>query len=107
MALILIPLLIGFGVLYLIMVSKIFLPFLPDSPAGGYFSFFSNWSTVQHHENVGFTAEISSYYDGDACLSHLLQFDTDMLPELFRSLNIRILGIDAPELRSAKCDLEH
>lgn len=57
-------------------------------------------------ENAGFTAEIPSCYDGDTCHSHNLQFDGKSLPDLFGNLNIRILGIDAPELRSAKCDLE-
>mmetsp|Transcript_25155 Transcript_25155/g.41246 ORF Transcript_25155/g.41246 Transcript_25155/m.41246 type:complete len:183 (-) Transcript_25155:646-1194(-) len=54
----------------------------------------------------GFSAVIPSCYDGDTCHSTDLRFNDQPLPDLFGKLNIRILGIDAPEIRSAKCDLE-
>ena len=54
---------------------------------------------------TGFTATIPRCYDGDTCHAKIF-FDGDPLPDLFHTLNIRILGIDAPEIRSAKCDLE-
>lgn len=54
----------------------------------------------------GFSATIPGCYDGDTCHSENLKFDGKTLPDLFASLNIRVLGIDSPEIRSAKCDLE-
>lgn len=54
----------------------------------------------------GFTAIIPSCYDGDTCHAYEWRYDGIPLPYIFQDLNIRILGIDAPELRTAKCGLE-
>lgn len=56
--------------------------------------------------NSGFTAIISECYDGDTCYAQDLQWDGALLPPLFRSPKIRLMGIDAPEWRTAKCPLE-
>jgi endonuclease YncB( thermonuclease family) len=55
---------------------------------------------------IGFTAKIPSCYDGDTCYSETLRFDGQPLPDIFRNIRIRVLGIDAPELRTAKCEIE-
>lgn len=87
--LMLIPLVIRLGMLYLLVI-KIFLPSFPGYHIG-YDSFFSRRLTAPP-VNAGFTAVIPSCYDGDTCHSRHLQFDTNILPELFRNLNIRIMG---------------
>lgn len=54
----------------------------------------------------GFTAVIPRCYDGDTCNGVHWHYDGLPLPHIFQQLNIRVLGIDAPELRTAKCSLE-
>ena len=70
-------------------------------------------------EEEYYTAIIPSCYDGDTCHMEDLQYHsydptsattttTTKLPGMFATMNVRILGIDAPELskRSSKCDFE-
>jgi len=73
--------------------------------------------TVHHpHEAPGvdsafppgreFTTVIPSCYDGDTCYTTKLSYNGRPLPDMFSSMKIRLLGIDAPELSRAKCGLE-
>lgn len=56
--------------------------------------------------NSGFVARIDSCYDGDTCYLRDLSFDGVRLPPLFKSMKIRLRGIDAPERSRAQCSLE-
>ena len=75
---------------------------------------------LSNDEEEYYTAIIPSCYDGDTCHMEDLQYHsydptstitaytTTKLPGMFATMNVRILGIDAPELskRSSKCDFE-
>jgi micrococcal nuclease len=63
--------------------------------------------TSQEPKHTGLWAKIPSCYDGDTCHSQGLRYGNQLLPDLFSTLNIRILGIDSPELRTAECELEY
>ena len=70
---------------------------------------FSNSSTNASFNNFdGYSAIISSCYDGDTCRTDQLLYNGHPLPDLFSKINIRLRGIDAPEQRHrAKCSLEN
>ena len=53
---------------------------------------------------IGFSALIPSCYDGDTCHLEDFSYGEQKLPDLFSKMNVRILGVDAPEIRSAKCE---
>mmetsp|Transcript_53964 Transcript_53964/g.131040 ORF Transcript_53964/g.131040 Transcript_53964/m.131040 type:complete len:450 (-) Transcript_53964:1381-2730(-) len=70
-------------------------------------SIFSNTGQTSLEHIDGYSARVSSCYDGDTCYTDQLFYDGQPLPDLFASLNIRLRGIDAPERRHrAKCPLE-
>lgn len=94
-----VPLLIWFGIFYWFVRSLVTSRF--HASLGSILPQSSSTSKLD-----GFTAIIPSCYDGDTCHTQDLQFDGKPLPDLFSSLNVRVLGIDTPETRSAKCELE-
>lgn len=54
------------------------------------------------------TAQISRCYDGDTCTaSQVLWHGAELPPIMGRNLGIRVRGIDAPEIRHGRCELEH
>ena len=68
---------------------------------------YQNRSLAAKQWREGFTARIPSCYDGDTCRLRELHYDEQKLPEFFQKMNVRVLGIDAPEIGArAKCDLE-
>lgn len=55
----------------------------------------------------GFTAHIPSCYGDDTCRLQDLRYDQQRIPDVFQKLNVRILGLDAPEIGArVKCDVE-
>ena len=56
--------------------------------------------------NHGYTAHISSCYDGDTCYLDQLSFEGVLLPPLFQNMKLRLRGIDAPERRQSQCLFE-
>ena len=54
----------------------------------------------------GFTAVITSCYDGDTCYATDLSHNGRILPAPFSDIRIRIRHIDAPEMRGSQCPME-
>jgi endonuclease YncB( thermonuclease family) len=56
--------------------------------------------------HTGFSALTPSCYDGDTSNLEDFSYGKQKLPDLFSKMNVRLLVVDAPEMRSVTCESE-